>query len=292
MKLRQTLGLLAALMTISTGTWAAKDDSSGFAWWWNHQWWEQGRIEVPTNYAVKTRWLSYKNGDTEIRALLVRPKKPGRYPAVLFQHGRTGLSDVLQLQAKRVAARGFVVLAPDVFSGRFIDPPPIRHDYVLEDDVDKGLDVLLRLPDISTKKACLVSQTRGGYITLKVAVTKKRQLKDVVCYVSWYPHLQDPNAPEPLQVYSFAPEVNDLKIPVLIFVGDKEQYQRLRVIKSSVSALQELGRPVRLIIYPGVGRGFEFRPERFRTFADDLASKDALMRMTRFINKHLRRHRK
>ena len=127
---------------------------------------------------------------------------------------------------------------------------------------------------------------------LKVATTFKRQDKDAACYVSYYPHLQDPNAPEPLQVYGFAPEIEKLEIPVLIFIGDEEQYQRRRVIESSVKALRTRQRDARLIIYPGVGRGFDFRPENVRSFADDLAAKDAVQRAAAFMRKHLEASKK
>jgi hypothetical protein len=42
---------------------------------------------------------------------------------------------------KRIAARGFVVLAPDVYTARFIEKFPIEHAYAIEDDVDRGRDV-------------------------------------------------------------------------------------------------------------------------------------------------------
>jgi len=121
-----------------------------------------------------------------------------------------------------------------------------------------------------------------------VAVTFKRQEKDVACYVSWYPHTQDPNAPEPMQVYGYAREADDLSIPALIFIGEDEQYQRRRSIEEAVKNMQQKQRPVQLIVYPGVGRGFDFRPPNVRTFADDLASKDSLQRAADFMRRHLR----
>jgi carboxymethylenebutenolidase len=181
-----------------------------------------------------------------------------------------------------------VVLAPDVYQAHFIAPMPIEHDYRLEEDANRGIDALLRLPDLASRRICLASHTRGGYFTLKMAVTLERQEKDVACYVSWYPHWQDPNAPEPLQVYSYAKEANELTIPTLVFVGEQEQYQRRRGIEEAVKNMERLGRSVRLVLYPGVGRGFDFRPADVRTFADDLASKDSLARAAEFIRRHLR----
>jgi len=260
------------------------------SWWWDEAWWKDGKLDAPENHDVIERQTGYMSGDVEVPAILYRPKKVGTYPAVLFQHGRAGLIDWVQGHARRLAARGFIVLAPDVFSGRFIDPRPIEHDYVLEDDVNAGLSYLLALPDVSTTRACLYSHTRGGYYTLKVAVTKGRQDNAAACYVSYYPHMQDPNAPEPMQVYRYANEVDNLKIPTMIFIGENDQYQRRRSIETAVNAMLALGRDVKLFIYPGTGRGFDFRPETVRTLADDLAARDAIRRAELFIRKNLAPH--
>jgi carboxymethylenebutenolidase len=268
---------------------AAEPAKGAEQWWWDDAFWEQGQIPVATNHPVETRWIAYKSGGNEIPALLARPNDRKKYPGVLFMHGRRGLDELIELQVKRLAARGFVVLAPDVYKGHFIAPMPVEHDYKLEADADRGIDALLSLTDVSGSKVCLASHTRGGYFALKMAVTFKRQDRHVACYVSWYPHMQDPNAPEPLQVYAYAGEADALRIPALIFIGEQEQYQRRRGIEEAVKNLEQLGRPVRLVIYPGVGRGFDFRPPNVRTFADDLASKDSLMRAADFMRRHLQK---
>ena len=255
--------------------------------WWSEAWWNEGVIEAPRNYDVAVEKHNYESDGVTIPAMLARPKQAGKFPAVLFQHGRRGLDELIRRHVKRLAARGFVVLAPDIYQAHFIGSHPIEHDYDLEKDVNRGVDALLARKDISSDRACLYSHTRGGYYTLKVATTFGRQKSEVACYVSYYPHLQDPNAPEPLQVYGYAKEVDELEIPVLVFIGEDEQYQRRRVIESSLESLQKDGKPARLIIYPGVGRGFDFRPESVRTFADDLASKDAIQRAADFMRRHL-----
>ena len=281
--------LLVVLATVSfalqpVSAHEVKEDNS---WWWSNAWWNEGQIPNSKNYKVSVEWSSYESNDVDVPFMVVRPKKKGKFPAVFFQHGRRGLDELIQRHAKRIAAQGFVVFAPAIYKAHFMGTHPIEHDYELEKDINNGVDVLLARKDISSKKACLYSHTRGGYYTLKVATTFKRQQKDVACYVSYYPHLQDPNAPEALQVYGYAPEVDQVKIPMLVFIGDEEQYQRRRAIESGIKSLREKQRDARLIIYPGVGRGFDFRPENVRTFADDLASKDAVQRATVFMNKHL-----
>jgi carboxymethylenebutenolidase len=266
---------------------AAHDAPQDNSWWWSDTWWQDGYLEVPQNHAIEVSWTSYQSGDVEVPAMVARPQQAGRFPAVLFQHGRRGLDELVQRHVRRLAARGFVVLAPDIYTAHFIGTHPNEHDYALEQDIDRAVDVLLARDDISTTRACLYSHTRGGYYTLKVATTFKRQDDELACYVSYYPHLQDPNAPEPQQVYGFAPEIEQLRLPTLVFIGDDEQYQRRRVIETSIRIMQDNGRDARLIVYPGVGRGFDFRPENVRTFADDLASKDALQRAAVFMRGQL-----
>ena len=63
----------------------------------------------------------------------------GKYLAVLYMHGRRGLDDLIQLQLTRLAARGFVVLAPDIYKAHFLPPMPIEHDYKLEANVNDGV---------------------------------------------------------------------------------------------------------------------------------------------------------
>jgi carboxymethylenebutenolidase len=169
---------------------------------------------------------------------------------------------------------------------------PVAHDPATEADIGAGLDFLLSLPDVSTRRACLVSHTRGGYYALMAAVAQRRQGRQAACYVSYYPHWQDPRAPEADQVYRYAPEVERLEIPALVMMGEFEQYQRRRSIEAGIAALRARRRDVRLIVYPGVGRGFDFRGPQVRTFADDLAAKDSLMRSGEFIARHLARHAK
>ncbi|NNG14096.1 MAG: dienelactone hydrolase [Gammaproteobacteria bacterium] len=276
-------------LSIALGAFLAPVSAAeGLPWWWDDAWWTQGQLEVPANHKVKTEWSNVINGDIDIPVMIVRPDDNKKYPAVLFQHGRRGLDDLIQLHVKRLAAQGFVVVAADVFNGRFIEKYPIEHDYEVEGDVNKALDFLMARKDISSKQACVYSHTRGGYMSLKVAVKYKRQDNDLACYVSYYPHMQDPNAPEAMQVYRYAIEADDLKIPTLIFIGEDEQYQRRRPIEMAVASLQEKKRPARLIIYPGVGRGFDFRPDAVRSFADDLAAKDAIQRASKFMKQNLK----
>ena len=256
-------------------------------WWWDNAWWERGTMPAARNHEVVAREAAYRNADVEVPVAIYRPKEAGVFPVVVFLHGRRGVDEVTRLAPLRIAARGFTVVAPDLYAGRFIDKFPIRHDYALEDDAAASIDFALSLPEAQGQaRTCVVSHTRGGYYALKAIVTKKRAER-TACYVSFYPHWQDPNAPEPMQVYQYAPELDALDVPVLVFLGEHEQYQRYRSILAGMDALRDRKRDARVIVYPGVGRGFDFRPPEVRTLADDLATQDSLQRAAAFMRKHL-----
>ena len=246
--------------------------------WWDADWWERGQMSVPANHAVRSRTTSYRNAEVEIPVEIFAPAAGDGFPVVVFLHGRRGLDELTRLVPLRLAARGFTVVAPDLFSGRFIDKMPVRHDPALEDDAALAIDFALGLPEARGQaKTCVVSHTRGGYYALKALVSKGRQAK-AACYISYYPHWQHPEAPEAMQVYQYAPEVDQLDVPVLVFFGEQEQYQRYRPILTGIDSLKSKKRDARVIVYPGVGRGFDFRPPQVRTLADDLAAQDSLQR--------------
>jgi carboxymethylenebutenolidase len=254
------------------------------SWWWDERWWQHGTLPMPANHAVRVRAASYRSGELEVPVEIF---SPGNFPVVVFLHGRRGLDELTRLVPLRLAARGFTVVAPDLFSARFIDKMPVRHDAALEDDAARAIDFALALPEARGQaKTCVVSHTRGGYYALKALVTKERQPK-TACYVSYYPHWQHPEAPEAMQVYQYAPEVDELRVPVLVFLGEHEQYQRVRPILTGVDSLKKKNRDARVVVYPGVGRGFDFRPREVRTLADDLAAQDSLARAAAFIRRTL-----
>ena len=255
--------------------------------WWDRAWWSDGQLPVPDNYGVQVERFEISTDEVDVPVFMARPDAQGDFPGVLFVHGRRGVDPLLQGHVRRLAARGFVVYAPDLYQGRFIEAMPIEHDYVLESDLNEVLNAIIAGPRHGGNKLCVYSHTRGGYLALKLAVTFERQADALACFVSYYPHMQDPNAPEPMQVYRYALEADQLRIPSMIFVGENEQYQRKRGIDTAVESMRDKGLPVQLFTYPGIGRGFDFRDLPIRTFADDLATRDALQRSSQFMHQHL-----
>jgi carboxymethylenebutenolidase len=152
--------------------------------------------------AMTVRSVEYRSGDLDIPAMLAVPPG-GQHPGVLFIHGRSGLHDRLKAEAQRLAQRGFVLLAPDYHTARFIPENPIDHDPATEADVERGLDYLISVPAVRAGPLGVVGISRGGYHAALLGVRRP----EVGAVVGFYPHLVNPNASEPMQVYRYMPEI-------------------------------------------------------------------------------------
>jgi len=175
------------------------------------------------------------------------------------------------------------VLAPDYHTGRFIPENPVAHDSATEKDVERGIDYLTSAPGVRAGRIGVVGISRGGYHAVLLGVRRP----EVGAIVGYYPHLQNPNAPEPDQVYRYMPEVEQWRVPALLMVGEKEHQLRRELVVRVAARLQQRGIDVELVVYPGAQRAFDFR-RNDRTLGDDLARADALERTVRFLNRILR----
>ena len=88
---------------LGCGSAMAADASGRDLWWWDDAWWEQGRMPIPANHDVEVKWIEYANADVSVPAMIAYPADGRRYPAVLYQHGRRGLDELIQ-----AAGRGAV----------------------------------------------------------------------------------------------------------------------------------------------------------------------------------------
>ncbi len=224
-----------------------------------------------------------RNGDVEVPVELARPAGAGPFPPVLFIHARRGYEDEERAHVRELASQGFLVAAPDWQKGRLIDRWPVPHDPQTEGDVEAAFDALLRHPQACRGRAGIVGVSRGPYYALRLAAKRP---KDVAAIVSYYGHFQNPNAPEPAQIYSFAPEVQRVTAPVLMLIGEQDFEVRRLSNARAFYALWERGVPVELQMYPMARRAFDFR--RDATPEEKIATRHARARARDWLARHLR----
>ena len=89
-------------------------------------------LPAPSNHRLKTSWINFKNAGNEIPALTAHPDDDKKYPAVLCQHGRRGLDNLVRYHVKCLAACGFVVQAAYIYGGHYIKKLAIAYDGTLK----------------------------------------------------------------------------------------------------------------------------------------------------------------
>jgi carboxymethylenebutenolidase len=224
-----------------------------------------------------------KSGEVEVPAEIAVPKGKGPFPPVLYIHAKRGFDEVDHRHIATLAEQGFLVLAPDWQSGRFIERWPAAHDPATENDVEAALNALKALPDACKIPVGVVGYSRGGYYSIRLAA--KRGL-DIAAIAAYAGHMQNPNAPEPEQLFSVAPEISQITTPLLFLIG--EQDFELRRINGGRAfyALYERGVPVEMQYYPLARRAFDFRNDQ--SPEEKIATKHARERVKVWLQKHMK----
>ncbi len=222
---------------------------------------------------VEVRSITLQSGDVEVPAEVAVPAGAGPFPPVLFIHAKRGYDDNERRHIKELAGQGFLVVAPDWQSGRMIERWPAEHDPATEKDVEAGLDYLMNMPEACKQPVGIVALSRGPYYAIRLA---DKRSKDIAAIVSYYGHMQNPNAPEPDQLFRVAPEVMRITTPILYLIG--EQDFELRRINGGRAfyALWERGVPVEYQVYPLARRAFDFRADQ--TPEEKIATRHARQR--------------
>jgi carboxymethylenebutenolidase len=200
-----------------------------------------------------------RSGDVDVPVEIARPTGAGPFAPLLYIHARRGLESEDRQKMRELADMGFVVVAPDWQSGRFLERWPVAHDPATETDVEAALDYLAKRTDACRIPVGIVGYSRGPYYALRIAAKRPQ---DVAAIVSYYGHMQNPNAPEPDQVFRVAPEVQALTTPMLMLIGDQDFELRRMSAGRAFYALFERGVPVEMQMYPMARRAFDFRADQ------------------------------
>ncbi len=220
---------------------------------------------------------------TEVPVSVATPAGKGPFPPVLFIHAKRGIDENEQKHIADLAAQGFLVVMPDWQSGRMIERWPSEHNPETEMDVEAGMDYLMQLPNACKGPIGIVAQSRGPYYAIRLAARRGR---DIAAIVSYYGHMQNPNAPEPDQLFRVAPEIMQIDTPMLFLIGDADFELRRINAGRAFYALWERGVPVEFQEYPMARRAFDFRADQ--TPEEKIATRHARLKARDWLMKWMR----
>jgi carboxymethylenebutenolidase len=213
---------------------------------------------------------------------LARPEGPGPWSGVVVVQEAFGLNDHIKDVARRVAAEGYVVAAPDLFhrggKGRTAGydqlPKALELMGALKDDeivadVASAIDALERQSGVRAGRIGITGFCMGGRVSYLAACALPERIAAAVPYYG---------GGIPID------RTATLRAPVLAFFGDSDPFIPLDQVEKLRAEAARLGKRVEIVVYPGAPHGF-FCNER-DSYRPDAAG-DAWERTKRFFAEHL-----
>lgn len=232
------------------------------------------RIERRSNGKVQYSKVSYRSTDgLSIPAYLFVPKQAGSYPAIVYVHGGQHGTFRSRSLARIIdwVQSGYVILAPDYrsssgYSEEFYNKADYGGKEI--DDMVAAVDYLETLPTVSRGNIGIIGGSHGGYNALMAVIRYPDRFKVVVDIfgptdlvyrlkstpeqntntdagdvgyfekmvggtVDEVPHLYEQRSPRYL--------ADQIKVPLLILHGDKDQIVNVQESLWLIEALEKAG---------------------------------------------------
>jgi len=234
-------------------------------------WRHMETIEVPTSAGA-------------LPAFLARPPGEGPAPAVLVIMEAFGLNAHIKDVARRLAAEGYVALAPDLYwrggKGRAVRydqlPEAIALMQSLKDDevvadVGGAVGYLERQPFVRGDRIGITGFCMGGRVSFLVACELPDKIKAAAPFYG---------GGIPIE------RTAKLKAPLLAFFGEDDPFIPLDTVEQLKAELARHRKHAEVIVYPKASHGFfcnerdSYRPE---------AARDAWEHLKTFLATHLKR---
>ncbi len=197
---------------------------------------------------VKTRMITIKSGDEEIKAFLAEPAGKGPHPGLIVIQEWWGLNDWIKENAKRLAEKGYVALAPDLYRGKVTDNPKVAGQLIKGLPKDRALrdlqaaySTLAHMKNVNKDRIGSIGWCMGGGYSLELAMHQPHLKACVICYG---------------RVTSDKDQLKNVKAAVLGIFGLEDKGIPAAGVRAFERELKSLGDVERVHIFAGAGHGF------------------------------------
>jgi carboxymethylenebutenolidase len=223
---------------------------------------------------LKGAIIEFPANGRKARGYLSKPES-GSGPGVLVIQEWWGLVEHIKRVADRLAASGYVVLAPDLYHGEATRSPDEAGKLMMAlrvEETEKDLRGAAAhlLSQASGNKLGVVGFCMGGQLAL-YAAGKNEAIRACVDFYGIHPNVQ--------------PDYANIKAAVLGLFAEKDVYVTPQVVRKLEADLKQAGVETDFTIYPGCDHAF-FNDTR-KEVHDVAAAADAWRRVQTFLEKHL-----
>jgi carboxymethylenebutenolidase len=210
--------------------------------------------------------ISFPSNGSDASGFLVKPDG-GSGPGVLVIQEWWGLDSGIKEMATRLAAGGFVALAPDLYHGELAahtemdkagqlmqSMPPDR----AARDMSGAVDYLAGLEGVTGRGIGVVGFCMGGMLSFLIAAGRPDK---VVAAVPFYGFPQGDMEPD------WAP----LTATIRGHMAEHDDFFPAEVASALETKLRDLGKDVTLTVHPGTGHAFMAPHNALGTLDEDLA---------------------
>ncbi len=227
---------------------------------------------------LQTRTVEFAvEGVGKTAAFEARPGGAGSYPGVLVVQEWWGLNDHIRDIAGRLAAEGFVALAPDLYQGKTTKDPNLASAWMAALDREHAMKILLAALRFLQEKEPVYAEhvgvlgfCMGGSYALLLAC-RAPALKAAIPFYG--------DLPDPLD------QVSQIRCPVLFIAGGKDRWINAAKVDKLRKAFQQYGTQAEIRVYPDADHAFfnDTRPEVYHASAAQDAWTRALGLLSRTL---------
>ena len=232
--------------------------------------------------------VQLNTSDGKMDAYVAQPKNGGNFPGVVVIQEAFGVNDHIKKITDRIAAEGYVAVAPDIYhreSERIIPysemPKAIAALQRVIDgkamaDVGAAIGHLKSQSNIKAGSVGVIGFCMGGRLTYLAAA---HHANDVKCAVPYYGGGIPMGNPSPLS------RTSEIKCPMYLFFGAKDQLIPMDQVGQINTEPTTKKVAFQMKIYPEAGHGFNCDD---RGSYHEASAKDAWEKTKSFFAKHLK----
>ena len=238
---------------------------------------------------VTSSTVQLDTSDGKMNAYVAQPKDGGNHPGVVVIQEAFGVNDHIKKVTDRIAAEGYVAIAPDIYHREAENLIPYAEmpkaiaalqrvvDAKAMEDVGAAIKHLKSLGNVKGGSLGVVGFCMGGRLTY---LTAAQHASDVKCAVPYYGGGITMGNPSPLS------RTGEIKCPMYLFFGAKDQLIPMDQVGQINTELTTKKVPFQMKIYPQAGHGF-FCDDRAMSY-NEASANDAWEKTKAFFAQHLK----